>query len=173
MRRVGKRQTRSASPCGSSLVHPRRQSANLFQDDDELFFLGHQLGYLPSSWRLRSHALPKVDTSHPQPCVVCVFQLEVLTYTFLRSQKKKTTILTYHHSVHKAKVCFGMGFFCPPQRSTKRFFDVETNQRDVERNGTFSISNFRRSISASSCSLSLSAYRGGFVTIQAHLYVGF
>ena len=36
-------------PVRQSPVPPRQSSANLFQDDDELFFLGHQLGYLPSS----------------------------------------------------------------------------------------------------------------------------
>lgn len=54
--------------------------------------------------------------THPIPahvCVVCVFQREViLTYTFISQvSEKKTTILTYHHNVHKAKVCFGMVFF--------------------------------------------------------------
>ena len=71
--------------------------------------------------------------THPIPSHVwCVcFNLKCSPILFSGLRKKKKTILTYHHNAHKAKVCFGMVFFCPPQRSTKRFFDVETNQRDV------------------------------------------
>ena len=155
---------RSASPpraiARSPTGPPNRRY--LFQDDDELFFLGHQLGYLPSSWSVGlTGALPKVDTSFDHPCVCVCINVKSFwpILLFLRSQKKKKTILTYHHSVHKAKVCFGMVFFCPPQRSTKRFFRRgNKSARRVPQKGAFSISNFRRSISAISCSLSLSAY---------------
>lgn len=174
MRPVGKtaKRSASASPCGSSPVLPRqsalpvsgRRWVVLSWPSARVSAIELKVGLI--------HALPKVDTSHPHPCVFVCINLK--GSHFSQVSEKKQTLLTYHHNVHKAKVCFGMVFFCPPQRSTKRFFDVgNKSARRVPRNGAFSISNFRRSISAISCSLSLSAYRGVFATIQAHLYVGF
>ena len=73
-------------------------------------FLAISSGICHQSRRLAIHALPKVDTSHPHPCVACVSTWSAHLY-FSQVSEKKTTILTYHHNAHKAKVCFGMVFF--------------------------------------------------------------